>query len=196
MCPPGRDVTTILTKIGEADSRAADELLPLVYEELRKLAAHRLTHEAQVVTLQTTELVHEAYLRLVGDYEVSWQGRGHFFAAAAESMRRILVDRARKRGRLKHGGGHRRVPLDVVELAAAPESLDILALNEALRRMEQQDPRMHRVVMLRFFAGLSVEDTAGALGISPRTVKRDWTCARALLYEQLQSEEPDTAPEK
>ncbi len=162
-----------------------------VYEELRKLAAHRLAREPRVVTLQTTELVHEAYLRLVGDHEVSWQGRGHFFAAAAESMRRILVDRARKRGRLKHGGGYRRVPLDVVDLAAAPESLDILALDEALRRMEQQDPRMHQVVMLRFFAGLSVEDTAGALDISPRTVKRDWTCARALLYEQLQDSEPE-----
>ncbi len=196
MCPSGRHVTTILEALGEAEGGAADELLPLVYEELRKLAAHRLAHEPPVVTLQTTELVHEAYLRLVGDHDVGWQGRGHFFAAAAESMRRILVERARKRGRLKHGGGLQRVPLDVVDLAAAPESLDILALDEALRRMEQQDPRMHQVVMMRFFAGLSVDDTAGALDISPRTVKRDWTCARALLYEQLQSEEPEHTPEK
>jgi RNA polymerase sigma factor (TIGR02999 family) len=163
----------------------AAELLSLVYEELRKLAAHRLAHESPGHTLQPTALVHEAYLRLVGDGEVSWEGRGHFFAAAAESMRRILVEHARKRGRVKRGGGRHRVPIDVVDVAAEPESLDLVALDEALRRMEEQDPRMHQIVMLRFFAGLSVEDAGQALGISARTVKREWSCARAWLFKTL-----------
>ena len=171
------------------DRDLSDELLPLVYEELRKLAAHRLAHESPSHTLQPTALVHEAYLRLVGDDDVSWEGRGHFFAAAAESMRRILVEHARKRGRVKRGGGRHRVPIDVMDVAAEPESLDLVALDEALRRMKEQDLRMHQIVMLRFFAGLSVEDAAQALGVSARTVKREWSCARAWLFKALHGEQ-------
>ncbi|MHC4217881.1 MAG: sigma-70 family RNA polymerase sigma factor [Planctomycetota bacterium] len=188
MTHPAKDVTTILKAIGEPGSAAADELLPLVYDELRKLAANRMAHEPSGLTLQATALVHEAYMRLVGDRDVPWDGRGHFFAAAAEAMRRILVEQARKRARLKRGGGKKRVPLDVADPAADEDSTDLVALDEALRRMEQQDPRMHEVVMLRFFAGLSVEDTAAALDVSPRTVKRDWQCARAWLYEAMQGD--------
>ena len=185
MSPPTKDVTTILAAIGDKDLAAADELLEMVYGELRKLAHQRLARESPGVSFQTTELVHEAYLRLVGDQKVPWQGRRHFFAAAAESMRRILIDRARRRGAIKHGGGRKRLPLDVVDVATDPESVDILALDAALQRMEQQDPRMHQVVMLRFFAGLSVEETAQAMELSPRTVKREWRCARAWLYRAL-----------
>ena len=179
------EVTRILAAIGEGDQKASKQLLPLVYDELRSLAAQRMAREAPGQTLQATALVHEAYLRLVGGDHVAWSGRGHFFAAAAEAMRRILVERARRRGRDKHGGGWKRVPLGVAEVAADDSSVDLLALDEALRRMEKEDERMGRVVMLRFFAGLSVEDTAELLGVSPRTVKRDWTCARAWLYQQL-----------
>jgi len=188
MTQPASDVTAILQAIGEPDAAGADQLLPLVYEELRKLAASRLAHEPPGLTLQATALVHEAYVRLVGDRDVPWDGRGHFFAAAAEAMRRILVEQARKRAQLKRGGGKQRVPLDVADPAAEEESTDLVALDEALRRMEQQDPRMHEVVMLRFFAGLSVEDTAAALDVSSRTVKRDWHCARAWLYEAMQGD--------
>ncbi len=187
MDQPAKDVTTILRAIGEPDTAAAAELLPLVYEELRKLAANRLVHEPPDLTLQATALVHEAYVRLVGDRDVPWDGRGHFCAAAAEAMRRILVEQARKRGRIKRGGDRKQVPLEVADPAADHKNPDMVSLDEALRRMERQDPRMHEVVMLRYFAGLSLEDTAAALDISTRTVKRDWQCARAWLYEALNS---------
>lgn len=162
-----------------------EELLPLVYDELRKLAAARLAREAPGQTLQATALVHEAYLRLEGD-GVRWDGPGHFFGAAALAMRRILVERARRVGRVRHGGGRGRVPLTDVQVAEGDDSIDFVALDGALRRMEEEDPRMAQIVMLRFFAGLSVEATAEAMGVSPTTVKREWACARAWLYDELQ----------
>ena len=185
---PG-EATRILAAITAGDSHASETLLPLVYNELRRLASARLALEAPGQTLQSTALVHEAYLRLVGDGQVDWQNRRHFFGAAALAMRRILVERARRRGRIKHGGDRKRVPLDDVAVEADEKLLDYVVLDEALCRMEKQDERMSRIVMLRFFAGLTIEDTAQALGISPMTVKRDWACARAWLYDELNRDE-------
>ncbi|MCH7701619.1 MAG: sigma-70 family RNA polymerase sigma factor [Planctomycetes bacterium] len=185
---PG-EVTRILEAISDGDPHASDTLLPLVYDELRRLASARMALEAPGQTLQPTALVHEAYLRLVGDGQVDWENRRHFFGAAASAMRRILVERARRRGRIKHGGGRQRVPLDDVAVEADEKLLDYVVLDEALCRMEKQDERMSQIVMLRFFAGLTIEDTAQALGISPMTVKREWACARAWLYDELNSDE-------
>ncbi|MHC4320071.1 MAG: sigma-70 family RNA polymerase sigma factor [Planctomycetota bacterium] len=192
MAETGRgDVTRILAAIGEGDGRASDQLLPLVYDELRKLAGRRMAREQPGQTLQPTALVHEAYLRLVGSGQAEWNSRGHFFAAAAEAMRRILVDRARRRGRIRHGGGRKRIPGSMEEIAADEESADLVVLDDALRRLEKEDERVSRIVMLRFFAGLSVEDTAKALAISPTTVKRDWAFARAWLYDEIHGEKDD-----
>jgi RNA polymerase sigma factor (TIGR02999 family) len=171
--------------MGDADRQASEELLPLVYDELRDLAVCRMAQESPGHTLQATALVHEAYVRLIGTEPQLWQNRGHFFAAAAEAMRRILVEHARRRGRIKRGGDRGRVPLSVADLAADTNPSDVVALDEALRRLEEEDERMFQVIRLRFFAGLSIEETAAALGISPRTAKRDWTGARAWLYEEL-----------
>ena len=185
---PG-EVTRILAAISDGDPLASDTLLPLVYDELRRLASARMALEAPGQTLQPTALVHEAYLRLVGDGQVDWQNRRHFFGAAAMAMRRILVERARRRGRIRHGGGRQRVPLDDVAVEADEKLLDYVVLDEALCRMEEQDERMSQIVMLRFFAGLTIEDTAQAMGISPMTVKREWAVARAWLYDELNSDE-------
>ena len=184
---PG-EVTRILAAINDGDPHSSDTLLPLVYDELRRLASARMAQEAPGQTLQATALVHEAYLRLIGDGQVDWQSRRHFFGAAALAMRRILVERARRRGRIKHGGGRRRVPLDDVAVEADQKFLDYVVLDEALCRMEKQDERMSQVVMLRFFAGLTIEDTAQAMGISPMTVKREWAVAHAWLYDALNSD--------
>lgn len=185
------DVTRILLAVEHGDANAAKELLPAVYDQLRRLARNAMAQERPDHTLQATALVHEAYLKLVGDRNIQWANRAHFFAAAAEAMRRILVDEARKHGRIKRGGAHRRVPISVVDLAAAKQgSEEILALDEALRRLETQDGRLYRVVMLRFFAGLSVEDTAQAMDLSARTVKREWTYARAWLFRAIQASGP------
>lgn len=184
------DVTRILAAIEHGDARSANELLPLVYDQLRRIAQQKMCEERADHTLQATALVHEAYLKLVGNQEMKWANRAHFFAAAAEAMRRILVDEARKRGRIKRGGDRERLPISVVDLAVEQDSAQILALDEALRRLEKEDGRLFQVVMLRFFAGLSVEDTAQAMGLSPRTVKREWTYARAWLYRTIQAGEP------
>ncbi len=192
MAEPGSNVARALAAIGTGDRQAADELLPYVYEELRRLAASRMARESGRRTLQPTELVHEAYLRLVGDGDVAWDSRGHFFAAAAQAMRRILVDRARRRRRVKHGGGRARVPLDDAE-PRGRESVDHVVLDEALRRIEEVDGRAAQVVMLRYFAGLGVEDTAKAMGVSAMTVKRDWAFARAWLYAELSGANRDPA---
>jgi RNA polymerase sigma factor (TIGR02999 family) len=185
------DVTRILSAIDARDPRAADRLLALVYDELRKLAAARLEREKAGQTLQATALVHEAYLRLVGDdREKPWDGRGHFFAAAAEAMRRILIDRARDRKRLKRGGGIRRERLDLkafVTLDVPPD--DLIDLDEALSRLATVDARAASLVKLRVFAGLSMEEAASALGIVRRTAQRDWNFARAWLFEQLSPSE-------
>jgi RNA polymerase sigma factor (TIGR02999 family) len=180
------DVTRILSAIEQGDPKASDGLLPLIYEELRKLAAQRLAHEAPGQTFQATALVHEAYVRLVGDREGrGWDSRGHFFAAAAEAMRRILIERARGKGRVKRGGQWRRVDLEDLSLAvAAPPDL-LLTLDEAIAGLEGEDPTAAGLVRLRYYAGLSVEDAAAALRISTATAYRHWAYARAWLASDL-----------
>ena len=180
------DFTQILHAIEQGDPLAADELLPLVYDELRRLAAQRLAQEKPGQTLQATGLVHEAYLRLVGpDAGGRWDNRGHFFAAAAEAMRRILVENARRKRSRKHGGGLQRRSLDDVQPAPPEPCHDLLALDEALRKFAERDPVKAELVKLRYFAGLSLEETAACLGISPVTAKRHWVVARAWLYAAL-----------
>jgi RNA polymerase sigma factor (TIGR02999 family) len=188
------DVTRLLNAIAQDDPHAADRLLPLVYDELRRLAARKLAREKPGQALGATALVHEAYLRLAGDAAHEWDSRGHFFAAAAEAMRRILVGRARRKKRQKHGGGHQRVPLDAVAIPAEAPSADLLALDEALARLAAEDPTKARLVELRFFAGLSVEDAARCLGISRATADRWWAFARAWLYEEVRGGEKKGDP--
>jgi RNA polymerase sigma factor (TIGR02999 family) len=184
------DVGRILEKACEADPHSSAELLPLVYEELRALARQRLKHEPPGHTLQATALVHEAFLRLVADPVVRWNGRRHFFAAAAESMRRILVERARKYRRQKHGGGRRRLALDAVDPAACEQTgAPLTAVDQALRKLEAADSIRSEVVKLRYFAGLTIEQTADVLEISPATVKRHWTFAQAWLCDEITRDE-------
>ena len=190
------EVTRILQAIDAGDPQAAAGLLPLVYDELRRLAEARLGRERPGQTLQATALVHEAYLRLVGGGEGAaessqkvregrWDGRGHFFAAAAEAMRRILIDRARARGAAKRGGGFRRLSLDAAALLADEAPAELLDLDDALRRLEAEDPQKAELVKLRFFAGLTLPQAAAVLGISPTTADRHWAFARAWLYHEL-----------
>ena len=180
------EVTRILQAAAQGDRKAAADLLPLVYEELRKLAAQRLAREEPGQTLQATALVHEGYLRLVGgEAPQRFDGRGHFFAAAAEAMRRILVDNARHKQSLKGGGGRRRVDLDGIELAAGLPSTDVLALDEALKKLSRDHPRKAELVKLRYFAGLTNDEAAEALGVSPSTVDNDWAYARSWLRVEL-----------
>ena len=178
-------LTRLLGAAARGDAHAARELLPLVYEQLRDLARYRMADERAGHTLQATALVHEAYLRLVGDRDVPWSGRAHFFAAAAEAMRRILIDHARAHGGPKRGNGRRRVPLNVVDLAAPDQSTEILSLDEALSRLEGVSADLAQVVRFRFYAGLSVAETAEALSVTPRTVERRWAAARAWLFREL-----------
>jgi RNA polymerase sigma factor (TIGR02999 family) len=191
------DVTRILASIQQGDSTAASQLLPLVYDELRKLAAFHLAHEKVGQTLQPTALVHEAYLRLVrgqgqgGADAVKWDGRGHFFAAAATAMRRILVESARRRQRVKHGGGRERVTLDELDVPVRPTDDRILALDEALTRLAEVDPEAAQIVQLHFFAGQSIDDVADALGVSRTTAYRQWAHARAWLRLAIGSDGPE-----
>ena len=180
------EVTRILSAIERGDPSAAEQLLPLVYGELRKLAAAKLAQEKSGQTLQATALVHEAYLRLVGDGEPrDWNGRGHFFAAAAEAMRRILLNRARDKKRLKRGGDRQRISLDRIEAALDTNDEELLALDEALEKLAGQDQTAAQLVKLRFFAGLSLKEAAASLAIAQRTAERQWAYARAWLYDQL-----------
>jgi len=179
------DVTQILQAIDSGDAQAAAELLPLVYDELRKLAEHRMKAESPDHTLEPTALVHEAYIRLVGKDDPGWQNRGHFFAAAAEAMRRILVDSARRRGAIRHGGGIKHLPLDEANFVAAMEQVDLIALDEALVRLELHDAVSAKLVKLRYFAGLDMGQTAEFLGLSGRTAERNWTYARTWLRREL-----------
>ncbi|HEY1686640.1 MAG TPA: ECF-type sigma factor [Tepidisphaeraceae bacterium] len=181
-----QNITLLLERAGQGDGQVSSELLPLVYEELRKLAVHRMTNERNDHTLQATALVHEAYLRLVGNDEQAWANRAHFFAAAAEAMRRILIEHARTKGSARRGGDQKKLPMDVLDLAAIDDPEQIMALDEAISRLESQDADAARVVRLRFYAGLSVEETAEVMNISPRTVKREWTFARAFLFRELE----------
>jgi RNA polymerase sigma factor (TIGR02999 family) len=188
------DVTCILSAIEQGDLHAAEQLLPLVYHELRQLAARNLARESPGQTLQATALVHEAYVRLVDVAQAQhWNSRGHFFAAAAEAMRRILVESARRKGRIKHGGGRQRVELDGLELAVELPVDDLLALDEAMATLSDRDPQAAQVVKLHCFAGLSIEQAAEVLGLSARTAYRDWAFARAWLYRAVQG--ADRPPE-
>jgi RNA polymerase sigma factor (TIGR02999 family) len=183
------DVTRILSAIEQGDPQASEQLLPLVYEELRKLATQRLMDEKPGQTLQATALVHEAYLRLVGAQKVRrWDSRGHFFAAAAEAMRRILLNRARDKKRGKRGGERRRVDLDQIEIALDTNDAQLIALDEALTELAVEDPDAARLVNLRFFAGLTLKDAAVSLGLALRTAERQWAYARAWLYAHLRSD--------
>lgn len=186
------DVTRILNAIERGDAEATDQLLPLVYEELRLLAAQKLGQEAPGQTLQPTALVHEAYLRLVGDGEQSWTSRGHFFGAAAEAMRRILVETARRKRRIKHGGEAQRIDMDKVDAPADQPSEDLLALDEALARLSTQEPLKAELVKLRYFAGLTAEQTAEALNISKATADRYWAYARAWLFDEIRKDDHTT----
>jgi RNA polymerase sigma factor (TIGR02999 family) len=179
------DVTLILSAIEQGDPKAPEQLLPLVYDELRKLAAQRLAHESPGQTLEATALVHEAYLRLVGSQAASWNSRGHFFSAAAEAMRRILIENARRKRAEKHGGDLKRVDIDGVDVSEGAPSSDILAVDEALCRLAAEDPVKAELVKLRYFGGLSVEDAARVLGISRATADRYWAYARVWLYSEL-----------
>jgi RNA polymerase sigma factor (TIGR02999 family) len=186
LTPMPSDVTQLLNAIAPGDPSAAEGLLPLVYEELRRLAAARLAHEPPGQTLQPTALVHEAWIRLAGSRQ-EWSGRGHFFAAAAESMRRILIDRARRRSRERHGAGLRRVNLDDVTLATHTDDGTLLLLDDALERLAREAPQQAALVKLRFFAGLTLSEAAGAQGVSIATAKRHWAYARAWLLCELTS---------
>jgi RNA polymerase sigma factor (TIGR02999 family) len=181
------EVTQLLEAVGRGDEQATVKLLPLVYEELRRIARSQMVQERANHTLQATALVHEAYLRLLGDAEPRWDDRRHFFAAAAEAMRRILIDHARTKNAAKRGGQHERVDLNECPEIATPagNDVDLLALDEALTKLETTEPDKAQLVKLRYFAGLSVEEAAEAMDISPATAKRHWAFARAWLYNEL-----------
>jgi len=183
------EITTILSDLSAGRRGATDRLLPLVYDELRSMAAWSLRRERNDHTLQATALVHEAYVRLTGDCEGHWRDRAHFFAAAAQAIRRILIDHARTKRRRKRGGGAQRLPLDGVVLIAPEQDFDVLALDAAMVELAQEHPRKARVVELRFFGGLSLDEAAEVLGVAARTVERDWQFARAWLYRKLTSED-------
>lgn len=180
-----KDVTRILNGIQQGDTRAVDKLLPLVYEELRLIAAQKLSHERPGQTLQPTALVHEAYLRLVDSDGQNWQGRGHFFIAAAEAMRRILIENARRKQRCKRGGGQHRLDLDQADVSTKESSNDLIALDEALARLAEEDAVKADLVKLRYFAGLTAEQASEVLGISRATAARYWSYARAWLFHEL-----------
>ncbi len=179
------DVTRILDRVQQGEAKAAEELLPLVYEELRQLATSKMAREAPGQTLQPTALVHEAWLRLVGDGPQPWNSRGHFFGAAAEAMRRILVENARRKRALRHGGGQERVELSSVELAAESPDDRLLEVSEALEELARQDAGQAELVKLRFFLGMNLQEIASLRGVSEKTVQRQWTHARAWLFERI-----------
>ena len=182
---PAPDVTELLMAWGNGDQEALERLLPLVYDQLRRLARGRLRHERSQHTLQTTALVHEAFVRLVDQRNAGWESRGHFFAIAAQMMRRVLVDYARRQKGQRRGGGFRRVTLEGVSFATEEEPPDVLVVHDALEALATRDPRRAKMVELRFFGGLSIEETAEALQVSPGTVMRDWTLAKAWLQREI-----------
>lgn len=184
------DVTRILQAAQNGDPTAAEQLLPLVYDELRRLANAKMANEAAGHTLQPTALVHEAWLRLVGSENQKWDGRGHFFAAAAEAMRRILIDRARKRNALRHGGGQERVNADELEIAVPADDEELLAVHEALDRFAASEGPKAELVKLRYFMGMTIEEAAAVLEISPRTAKHWWTYSRAWLFTEIRKQHP------
>jgi RNA polymerase sigma factor (TIGR02999 family) len=181
------EVTLILERVQRGDPKAAEELLPLVYDELRRLAAHRMAQELPGQTLQPTALVHEAWLRMVGNQNQQWEGRAHFFATAAEAMRRILIDRARRKRAERHGGGRLRVDIAEVDLASPSDDDQLLAVNEALDKLATDHKVEAELVKLRYFVGMTNDEAAEVLGISPRSAKYYWTHARAWLYREIES---------
>jgi RNA polymerase sigma factor (TIGR02999 family) len=186
------DVTRILERVEQGDAKAADQLLPLVYDELRRLAAHKMSLQPPGQTLQATALVHEAYLRLLGNEEKRWENRRHFFSAAAEAMRHILIDRARRRLRAKHGDNAEKVPLDDIEIASPAKEEIVLQLNEALETLVQISPEQAEIVKLRFFAGFTEPEIAEILNLSERTVQRQWSYAKAWLFERIEAVKANT----
>jgi RNA polymerase sigma factor (TIGR02999 family) len=185
------EVTRILDRVQQGDPRAAEELLPLVYDELRRIAAFKMAREAAGHTLQPTALVHEAWLRIAGgDSDSQFQNRAHFFGAAAEAMRRILIDRARRKHAVRHGGGSERIDFDELEIAAPAEDAELLAVNDALARFATVDAKKAELVKLRYFAGMTIEEAASVLGISGPMAKRWWTYARAWLFTEIKSMRP------
>jgi RNA polymerase sigma factor (TIGR02999 family) len=190
---PGQaNLTCVLDAAAQGDPRAAEQLLPILYDELHRLAHSYMNRQAEGNTLQTTALVHEAYMRLVGNEDPGWNGRGHFFAAAAQAMRQILIEQARRKAAVKHGGEARRVDIAAVEPEITPPSDDVLALNEALAELEQTEPRMARLVLLRHFAGLTMPEAAAAMGISLSTAEREWRFARALLFTRIREKNDES----
>src|SRR2546426_4448057 len=183
------DFTRILEAAQQGDPTAADQLLPLVYEELRRLAAHKMANEAAGHTLQPTALVHEAWLRLVGNQEQQWNGRAHFFGAAAEAMRRILIENTRRKGAQRHGGGKARLDVHEIEIAAPAKDEELLALRDALEKFAVRDKQKAELVKLRYFVGLTTEETAQVLGISVPTADRWWNFSRAWLYEEIERQQ-------
>ena len=181
------DITLVLEAVSLGDSHAADELLPLVYAELRRLAAARMVQESAGHTLQPTALVHEAWLRLVNDKNRNWQNRGHFFVAVSEVMRRILIDNARRKARLKHGGGQQRLNIEDVEPAVVTPDEKLLMLNDALEQVEKENPEWSRIVMLKYFTGLTNHEVAETLGISESTVERHWFNAKRWLFKRIRA---------
>jgi RNA polymerase sigma factor (TIGR02999 family) len=181
------DVTRILDALQHGDPKAADELLPLVYDELRRLAAHKMANEQPGQTLQPTALVHEAWLRLVGEGDSQWQNRAHFFCAAAEAMRRILIDNARRKQALRRGGGQVRVELEATALEAPADDEQILQVNEALEALAAEDPAKAQIVKLRYFVGLSHEEIAALLGVNEKTVRRHWEVAKVRLFQSIKA---------
>ena len=182
------EITLVLQAMGRGDSRASEELLPLVYDELRRHAAARMAREAGGQTLQPTALVHEAWLRLVGDGDRNWQNRAHFFGAAAEAMRRILIENARRKSRLKHGGDQVRLDLDQLELAATTPDEKILLIDEALEKLRMEDPEKAQVVVLKFFGGYSNQEVAANLGVTERTIERHWAYAKTWLFQSIRAQ--------
>lgn len=179
------DITLVLQAVERGEKAASEDLLPLVYEELRRIAAARMASEATGQTLQPTALVHEAWLQLVGAGERSWQNRAHFFGAAADAMRRILIDKARRKARIKHGGGQVRLDIQDIDLAETTPDDNVLLINEALQELEQEDPEQARVVVLKFFGGLTNQEVAQTMGVGERTVDRLWACAKARLFRWI-----------
>jgi RNA polymerase sigma factor (TIGR02999 family) len=179
------EITQVLQAIGRGESKPSEDLLPLVYDELRKLAAVRMANEQAGQTLQATALVHEAWLRLVADGDRTWQNRAHFFGAAAEAMRRILIENARRKSRLKHGGGQERVNVEDLELAETSPDEKVLLIDEALQELQARDPERSQIVVLKFFGGLTNQEVAQSLGIGERTVERQWAYAKAWLFRKI-----------